>query len=197
MLTLAFFCIFTFLFVPLYFHFHVPTVGGALCRSHRNISWIQSEGAIGNQNVDFHALMPPNKMKTFRYRKLERYLICSVFLSISGADYGFGFLEIRFSALPYFFCGEVVLLKLSGQTEIMQKSTDSTMSRKWQHWQGQRATNILRHAKRDWNATHELLIQQQRKGSQIRPSWVNRKQRTTKDDKQKTVRRNRKRLALH
>lgn len=107
MLTLAFFLYFYILFVPLYFHFHVPTVGGALCRSHRNISWIQSEGAIGNQNVDFHALMPPNKMKTFRYRKLERYLICSVFLSISGTDYGFGFLEIRFSALPYFFCGEV------------------------------------------------------------------------------------------
>jgi len=88
-------------------------------------------------------------------------------------------------------CGTI--LKLSGQTEIMQKSTESTMSRKWQHWQGQRATNILLHAKRDWNTTHELLIQQRRRGSQIRPSWVNRKQRTkdegrrtSKDGKQKS-----------
>lgn len=86
--------------------------------------------------------------------------------------------------------------------KIMQKSTETTMSRKWQHWQGQRATNILRHAKRDSNATHELLIQQHRMGRKIRPSWVNRKPKgetsAVKQGQQiKTGLWNRKRLALH
>jgi len=133
MLTLAFLSYFLFFhsICPLFYHFPVPTVG-VHSAGHKEIRVEFRARGQWHPHVDFHALMPANKMKTFHCGELGRSLICFRFFSQFCNWLWIRFLRGSIFRLSiYFFPSPLCCSEQSLSYLAKQKLCKNQQSRRW------------------------------------------------------------------